>query len=162
MVKFESLRSDVLDRIPAAAGILERRSDVIFAFLFGGPANGQVNPLSDVDIAVYPSEGIGGPTARLTLFDELTNALETSELDLVVLNTAPTSLAGRILSSRRILVDRDPFFRQRYESLILREFFDFRPLSGTSNTYGGRRTSSSPSSTAGSARVKMLPRSVGW
>jgi uncharacterized protein len=128
MVRFESLRGDILDRIPAAAVILERRSDVVFAYLFGGLASGHVRPLSDVDIAVYLARWGEGPSPRLELFDELTNALETSELDLVVLNTAPTSLAGRIVSSRRILVDQDPFFRQSYESRIFREYFDFQFL----------------------------------
>jgi hypothetical protein len=44
----------------------------------------------------------------------------------VVLNRAPTSLAGRILRNRRVLVDKDPFRRHAYESLTLRQFFDFR------------------------------------
>jgi len=48
-----------------------------------------------------------------------------SELDLVILNTAPTSLAGRILQNKRILIDKEPFKRHEYESVTLREFFDF-------------------------------------
>ena len=126
MVKFESLKSDILHRIPAAAKVLEARTDVVLAYLFGGLAEGRVNPLSDVDIAVYLGDRTAGHMARLSLFDELTDALGTSELDLVILDTAPTSLAGRILSNRRVLVDKDPFFRQGYESRILREYFDFQ------------------------------------
>jgi hypothetical protein len=44
----------------------------------------------------------------------------------VLLNTAPISLAGRVLMSRRVLLDRDPHLRHRYESLQLRMFHDFR------------------------------------
>jgi hypothetical protein len=35
------------------------------------------------------------------------------------------SLAGRILQKRKLLMDKDPFLRHKYESRILREFFDF-------------------------------------
>ncbi|WP_133174608.1 hypothetical protein [Candidatus Methylomirabilis limnetica] len=45
---------------------------------------------------------------------------------MVVLNTAPTALTGRILQTRRVIFDRDPFRRHLFESLALREFFDFR------------------------------------
>jgi hypothetical protein len=47
-------------------------------------------------------------------------------VDLVMLNTAPTALAGRVLAGRRVILDRDPFRRHRFESLALRRFFDFR------------------------------------
>ena len=39
----------------------------------------------------------------------------------VVLNTAPTALVGRILGSRRVILDREPFRRHRFESQALRE-----------------------------------------
>jgi len=44
----------------------------------------------------------------------------------VILNEASTNIAGRVLSNKRILADKDPFRRHRYESLVLREFFDFK------------------------------------
>ena len=54
--------------------------------------------------------------------------LETENIDLVVLNTAPLSLAGRILKSRIVLLDRNPPVRHKYESLVMREAFDFHIL----------------------------------
>lgn len=33
---------------------------------------------------------------------------------------------GRVLTTRRVLLDRDPFARHRYESLQARMFQDFR------------------------------------
>ena len=44
----------------------------------------------------------------------------------MVLNRAPTALLGRIVQSRRVIADRDPFLRHRFESLALRQFLDFR------------------------------------
>jgi len=126
MVKREPLPADIMERLPKARRVLEEAPEAVFAYLFGGLARGAPKPLSDVDIAVYLRDGSPAAEAKLALFDSLSDALGTAELDLVVLNSAPISLAGRILQGRRILVDKDPFLRHRYESAKLREFFDFR------------------------------------
>jgi len=126
MIKFEKLPPGTLARIPAAAQVLADDDVVVFAYLFGGLASGDSRPLSDVDLAVYTHEVADPGAHKLALFDRLTDALGTAELDLVVLNRAPTSLAGRILQHRKVLVDKDPFRRHAYESQTLRQFFDFR------------------------------------
>jgi len=114
-----------MSRISKVAEVLTKEENVLFAYLFGGLARGDASPLSDVDIAVYLRDTQNLADYKLSLFDKLTDALGTSELDLVILNTAPTSLAGRILQNKRILIDKEPFKRHEYESVTLREFFDF-------------------------------------
>lgn len=126
MIRLEKLPPDVLSRMPSVETVLRSDSNVVFAYLFGGLASGSPRPLSDVDIAVYVADAGGLAEYRMALFDELTKALCTAEVDLVVLNTAPLSLAGRILQHKRVLVDKEPFLRHAYESRTLREFFDFR------------------------------------
>ncbi len=126
MIRFEQLPANILARIPAGTDALQRDGHVVFAYLFGGLASTRNNPLSDIDIAVFVRDTTGLDEYRLALFDRVTDALGTSELDLVVLNTAPLSLAGRIVQNRLVLVDKEPFRRHAYESLTLREFFDFR------------------------------------
>jgi len=126
MQRFEKLPAGILSRIPSAARVLAEDGNVVFAYLFGGLASGRVKPLSDVDLAVYVRDASRLAEYKLDLFDRLSNALGTSELDLVVLNTAPTSLVGRILENRRVLADKEPFRRHAYESRTLRGFFDFR------------------------------------
>jgi len=126
MIKFEKLPSNILSKIPAVGELLLIDKRVLFAYLFGGLATGLVRPLSDVDIAVYLDDTGELADYRLTLFDKITDALGTAELDLVVLNTVSISLAGRILQNKQLLIDKDPFRRHIYESLTLREFFDFR------------------------------------
>jgi predicted nucleotidyltransferase len=126
MIKFEKLPADILSRISAVRKILAEEQNVVFAYLFGGLARGEVRPLSDIDIAVFLEDVVDTATFKLDLFDKLTDVLGTGELDLVILNTTPVSLSGRILMDRQILVDKDPFRRHLYESVTLREFFDFR------------------------------------
>jgi len=126
MIKIEKLPPDILTKLPEAARVLEQDSNVIFAYLFGGLADKVIKPLSDVDIAVYVKEIKDLAEFKMQLFDRLTDALGTGELDLVILNTAPICLAGRILQKRIVFSDKEPFRRHAYESVTLREFFDFR------------------------------------
>lgn len=126
MIKFEKLPENIISRISKAVEVLAKEENIVFAYLFGGLARGDATPLSDVDIAVYLRNTQNLADCKLSLFDKLTDALGTSELDLVILNIAPVSLAGRILQNKRVLVDKEPFNRHKYESVTLREFFDFK------------------------------------
>ena len=56
----------------------------------------------------------------------VTKHLGTDEIDLLILNGAPTALLGRVLRSRRVIIDKDPLLRHRFESLEMRKFMDFR------------------------------------
>jgi uncharacterized protein len=126
MIKFEKLPGDILQRLSALNDVLLRDDNVIFAYLFGGLAKGKVMPLSDVDIAVYLSQVEALSEYKMRLFTDITNILGTDEIDLVILNTAPVSISGRVLQNKQVLVDKVPFQRHAFESLTLREFFDFK------------------------------------
>jgi uncharacterized protein YutE (UPF0331/DUF86 family)/predicted nucleotidyltransferase len=139
MIRLEKLPYDILSKIQDAQKLLAQDNNVVFAYLFGGLAKKEMRPLSDVDIAVYVKETGSLAAYKLELFDRLTDALGTSELDLIILNTAPVSIAGRILKNREILVDREPFRRHLYESAALREFFDFEIKEFSGMTVDGYR-----------------------
>ena len=112
-----------MDRVTAA---LSADPSVVFAYLFGSRATGKAHLKSDVDVAVYLRPDVDLFEERLRLMGVLQRALGPQTVDLVVLNDAPLSLAGRILRTRLVLLDRDPAARHRYESLTARQFFDFR------------------------------------
>ena len=126
MIKYEKLPRGVLSAIPNVKKILLEDDNVIFAYLFGGLARGEVKVLSDIDIAVYVKNISSLAEYKLRLFEKISNAFKTGELDLVILNATPLSVAGRILQNRQILADKEPFRRHIYESVTLREFFDFK------------------------------------
>lgn len=123
MIRFKKIPDDIDQRISLLADLLMKDSDIVFAYLFGGLLRDRRNPLSDVDLALYLKNM--KRLDLLTLFGKASQVLGTDEIDLVILNSAPISLAGRILQRREVLIDKDPFLRHRYESRILREFFDF-------------------------------------
>jgi len=126
MIKFERLPANILSRIPEVKSVLVQDDNIVFAYIFGGLAEGKVKPLTDIDISVYLRDTDNLAEYKLQLFNMLADVLGTSELDLIILNTAPISITGRILQNKQILVDKEPPVRHAYESLTLRKFFDFR------------------------------------
>ncbi len=99
---------------------------MVFAYLFGSASRGELRPTSDVDLAVYVDESADLAEARLHVARVATRHLGTDAVDVVLLNGAPTSLAGRVLLDRQVILDRDPPRRHRFESAELRKFYDFR------------------------------------
>lgn len=126
MIKKNKIPDDILSRIDKLETLLDRDERVVFAYLFGGMAKTPAKPLSDVDIAVYLAPGLAWRDVKIDLRGTLTDLLGTDEVDLVVLNTAPLSLVGRILEARRVISDKQPYLRHVFESRTMREFFDFR------------------------------------
>lgn len=99
--------------------------EIRFAYLFGGLARGKPLSLSDVDIAIYLAEREDFVEKKMQVLGELNDLLETDEIDLVILNTAPWMLIMKILETRKTIVDNAPFLRNTYESLTMRKYFDF-------------------------------------
>lgn len=120
------LPAELEHRLATLGTVLDGRPEVRFAYLFGGAGRADLRPLSDVDVAVYLDDAVDPVPARLDLIRVVTKHLGTDEVDLVVLNRTPTALVGRIVQSRRVISERDPFLRHRFESLAMRQFLDFR------------------------------------
>jgi predicted nucleotidyltransferase len=125
MIKYSKLPDNIETLLPKAEEYLQSRPDVYFAYLFGSLAKGKPLPLSDVDIAVYLSETADVLEKKLEILGELIELLETDEIDLVILNEAPLTLRMKILESKKLIVDNAPSLRHHYESLTMREYFDF-------------------------------------
>ena len=128
MIKNKKLPSNIEDLIPQAVAYLQSRTDILFAYLFGSFARDKHFPLSDVDIAVYFKEPSDVQEKKMEILGTLTDILQTDEIDLVVLNRAPLPLRMKILENKKVVVDREPFLRHHYESLTMREYFDFSIL----------------------------------
>jgi uncharacterized protein len=123
MIRFNKIPEDIHPKIGLLTDLFMEDSNIVFAYLFGGLARDERKAMSDVDLAIYVKNIRG--LNYLSLFGKISEILCTDEIDLVVLNSAPVSLAGRIIRTRKVLVDKDPFLRHKYESQTLREFFDF-------------------------------------
>ena len=119
-VDIERRLSTLGDRLAAAC------PDIEFAYLFGSAGTERSTAGSDVDLAIYVSEAADPHLSRLEVGRIAANHLHTDAIDIVLLNTAPVALAGRVLTSRHVIVDQRPFVRHEYESRTARLFQDFR------------------------------------
>ena len=125
MIKSDRLPENINKLLPKAKEYLNTHPKVVFAYLFGSIAKDKLSPLSDVDIAVYLSEESDAIQVKMELLGKLMELLETDEIDLTILNTASLPLTARGIENKILLVDKKPFLRHSFESLILREYFDF-------------------------------------
>ena len=128
MIRHKRLPEDIIDRIQEATDYLNTRGDVLFAYLFGGLAKGPPKPLSDVDIAVYLSGNVDFTHEKAALLEDLVDILHTDEIDLVVLNQSSLLLSMNVIKHNCVLVDKKPFLRHAFQSLIMRKYFDHHQL----------------------------------
>lgn len=117
---------DLEDCLRRMVAVLEADENIVFAYLFGSLARGEQTARSDIDLAVYCRALPEAAEYRLDLFDRLSTAAKTTTIDLVLLNTSTLGLTGRVLRDQRLLLDRDPPLRHAFESLKMREFWDFQ------------------------------------
>jgi len=125
MIRNSALPKNIDVLLPLAFDYLRAEEDILFAYLFGSLAKRKAGPLSDVDIAVYCRENVSLPEKKLEILGNLVRILNTDEIDLVLLNKASLTLRMKILEHKKIVVDKTPLLRHRYESLTMREYFDF-------------------------------------
>ena len=125
MIKFNKLPENILQLLPGAVKYLESHPKVLFSYFFGSLAKGVLSPLSDVDIAIFLKKGNNLADRKLEILGKLIDILETDEIDLVVLNTTDLPLIMGVLNNKKLIVDKDPFARHQFESLMMRKYFDF-------------------------------------
>jgi predicted nucleotidyltransferase len=122
-----TLPSDVNRRLVGLGdAIAAAAQDILFAYVFGSASTGALTPRSDIDIAVFVAPGADAHAVRLAVARAAARQMGTDAIDVVVLNAAPVAVAGRVLGTRQVVLDRDPFSRHRYESATARLFQDFR------------------------------------
>jgi predicted nucleotidyltransferase len=121
------LPGDIAQRLETLGLVLERECPAVaFAYVFGSLSRGEHTLRSDVDLAVFVAPDADLQFNRLEVARVAAKHLGTDSIDVVLLNTAPVALAGRVLTSRQVLLDRRPFLRHEYESRTARLFHDFR------------------------------------
>ncbi|MDK6027921.1 DUF86 domain-containing protein [Ignisphaera sp. 4213-co] len=117
----ESL-SNIVDSVKK---VLEKRSNIVFAYVFGSYATGVYRDESDVDVAIYTRNSMGW-RELVELILELEDATN-KKVDVVDLRTAPLLLACEVVSKGIVVVDRGVEERIDFEVKTLKECLDFRP-----------------------------------
>jgi predicted nucleotidyltransferase len=102
---------------------------VVAAYLFGSVARGSANDASDVDVGILLREAPSGRLNDLPLSLEGEIERELGRIvQVVVLNNAPPDLVHRVMRDGRLLLDRDPSARIRFEVRLRGLYFDLLPV----------------------------------
>ena len=118
---------DVLNRLRAAAPDVLATEPVRVAYLFGSHARGEASALSDVDVALLAPDTVPDErlNLRLRVIGRLATAARIPDLDVIVLDESPLTLAGRVIKDGIVIYSVDEPMRAAYESRTFREFVDF-------------------------------------
>lgn len=108
--------------------VLNKKSDIVFAYLFGSNVKGYSNEKSDWDIAVYFKENLkrDGHWPEFILEAELSRTIG-APVQVIVLNKSlPPVFGFEIVKDGVLLLDRKPNVRIDFENRILRHYHDWQ------------------------------------
>ncbi len=110
------------------ARTLQRRPEVLEAYLFGSRATGRAQAHSDVDVAAFLSRIPDAPFGfEAELVTDLVAALGDNRVDVVLLNRAPPLLYHRVLRDGVRLFARDLVATTVREGQALSRYCDYLP-----------------------------------
>ncbi len=97
---------------------------IVALYLFGSAATGKIKHSSDLDLAILLSEGAEDGFPMLSFMSSLERLCQ-RRVDVVVLNRAGEVLKHQVLKSGRLIFDRDPKMRKRFEVYGRKTYEDF-------------------------------------
>ena len=113
-----------MDTINKCKDILIKYEDIIFSYIFGSYAKGNIRKDSDIDIAIYLKDNIY-TYEYLDMKMELSEVLK-REVDLVILNDATPLLKYEIYRNNILLFAHDKSMENRYKVKTLFEYSDMK------------------------------------
>jgi predicted nucleotidyltransferase len=108
--------------------MLNKRSHIIFAYLFGSRVKGYANEMSDWDIAIYLKTPLK-ESNRWPAFEleaEVSRIIGGTIQVIVLNNPLSPVFAFEILKDGIVLLDRDPNLRMDFENRMLRYYYDWQ------------------------------------
>ena len=112
------------------AKLLDPRSEILEAYLFGSYARGEEQPHSDIDVAVYVDEARADNSGfgyRAHITTDLMAGLGFNDVDVLILNRAPPVLYHRVLRDGVRVLSRDLAATTTREGQALSRYCDFVP-----------------------------------
>lgn len=108
---------------------LQRRPEIIAAYLFGSVAAGKAHKFSDVDVALLLADTVDAKQAwdiRLEAMGEAETAFG-RRADVIIISEVGLVFAFQILKSSKVIFERDKAFRCRYEMRVRSAYYDYLP-----------------------------------
>lgn len=125
----ECRKADMRAEIERILSYFTKRSEVMALYLFGSFDTPFERADSDIDIALLVFKGDKKELEVLkSEYYGASPGFSMRTIDIVILNTAPTYLKHRILKTGRILLDKNISQRKEFTTIVLQEYFDYKPI----------------------------------
>ena len=130
MIREKKLSREAFENLPQ---LIERFREAPFVkamYLIGSLVHGPIKPLSDLDFAVLLSKELNRKQLfqeQLELIGLACDLLETEEIDLILLNTAPPRIAHSILRTGRLAFVKDKKQLADFTEMTVKIYLDFKP-----------------------------------
>ena len=108
--------------------VIARHTNVVLAYLFGSQVEGNVGPLSDIDLALLLDKADETGTVRNQLRSAIASVAGREQVDVVVLNRAPIELAYAVIAQGILIYQQDAYRRVEYEAKIMSLYCDYLPV----------------------------------
>src|SRR5436190_24269236 len=121
---------------------LSTHAEIQAGYVFGSMVSGRTHPDSDVDVAVLVNPKFSRAKSlrnRLSSIAEIASALGRSDVDLIILNSAPPVLAHQVLSKGRLVLQRSAAARVAFQVRAVNAFLDTEPMRALFRTYLKKR-----------------------
>ncbi len=118
---------DIQDRIPNLIEFLKSREEILAVYLYGSYGSEYQTNLSDIDIAVLVSGSLRADLAyQLDLSAQIADIIREEDLDVLILNTASIVMQFEVLSTGKILFERDHELLCDFLERVFKEYGDFQ------------------------------------
>ena len=104
--------------------LCSREPSIDAAYIFGSQAKGSLRPESDLDVALLLNEDRRSEFSLLSFISNLERAYG-RRVDVVILNHAGEVLKYEVRRSGRVIFERDPVNRKRFEISGRKRYEDF-------------------------------------
>ncbi len=108
---------------------MQGEEDVLFAYLYGSYAYGDVHSESDIDVAVYLtlSDMKEYLEKEKRILSALIDKIHTDRIDLRILNVLPLLLQYRVLKEGIPIFTKEEQERIDFETRVMNRFFELKP-----------------------------------
>ena len=116
--------------LPRLIGVLEKDSDILFAYLFGSAVSGLDHRYSDLDIACCVREGDEEYYHKKDreLMENVPDMVGGHKVDVHLLNTMPMVLKFEVVRYGEEIFVRDQSAKVEFETMTLYRYFDMKPM----------------------------------
>jgi predicted nucleotidyltransferase len=114
--------------IPALLKYFANNNDITAAYLYGSYGTGAQTPLSDVDLGILLTQGVKRTLIKqMEIESDIAGICRNDDINVLILNDGPVLLQFKVISTGRLLYERDPHTVNNFQEIVCKRYADFMP-----------------------------------